>query len=150
MAELRDLYQEAVLDHYKKPRNFGRLAHANRQADGHNPLCGDKLSIFIEIESSVVRDISFIGTGCAISIASASMMTESLKGKTESQARAIIERFEKLMTDSPQSQEDLDVLGELAAFSGVRGYPVRAKCAALAFHTLRAALGGSSQTVATE
>jgi nitrogen fixation protein NifU and related proteins len=150
MAELRDLYQETVLDHYKKPRNFRRLTHANRQADGHNPLCGDKLSVFIQIENGVVQDISFIGAGCAISTASASMMTESLKGKTESQARTIYERFQQLMTNHSQSQVDPEDLGELAVFSGVREYPVRAKCAILAWHTLRAALEGTKETVETE
>jgi nitrogen fixation protein NifU and related proteins len=150
MAELRELYLETVLDHYKKPRNFGRLAHANRQADGHNPLCGDKLSIFIQIEDGVVQDIGFIGAGCAISTASASMMTESLKGKTELQVKALYELFQHLVTNNSESPVDSEVLGELAVFSGVRDYPVRAKCATLAWHTLRAALEGTTGTVATE
>jgi nitrogen fixation protein NifU and related proteins len=150
MAELRDLYQETVLDHYKKPRNFRRLVHANRQADGQNPLCGDKVSVFIQIENGVVQDISFIGAGCAISTASASMMTENLKGKTESQAKAIYERFQQLVTDIAQPPLDPETLGELTVFSGVREYPVRAKCAMLAWHTLRAALEGNKETVETE
>jgi nitrogen fixation protein NifU and related proteins len=150
MAELRDLYQETVLDHYKKPRNFRRLAHCNRQADGQNPLCGDKLSVFVQIKNGVVQDISFIGAGCAISTASASMMTERLKGKTESQVKAIYDRFQQLVTGIAQPPLDPETLGELTVFSGVREYPVRAKCAMLAWHTLRAALEGTKETVATE
>ncbi len=150
MGDLRDLYQEVILDHHKKPRNFHRLEHANRQADGYNPLCGDKLSVFIQIENGVVKDIGFIGAGCAISTASASMMTESLKGKTESEARAIFERFHKLVTNHSDSPPDPATMGKLAVFSGVREYPVRVKCATLAWHTMRAALEGKGETVATE
>jgi nitrogen fixation protein NifU and related proteins len=150
MADLRDLYQEVILDHHKKPRNFHKLEHANRQADGYNPLCGDKLSVFLQIENGVVKDIAFIGTGCAISTASASMMTESLKGKSESEARAIFERFHQLVTNHSESTPDLATLGKLAVFSGVREYPVRVKCATLAWHTMRAALDGAKETVATE
>jgi nitrogen fixation NifU-like protein len=150
MADLRDLYQEVILDHHKKPRNFHKLENANRQADGFNPLCGDKLSVFIEIENGVVKDIGFIGVGCAISTASASMMTESLKGKSESEAKAIFERFHQLVTNHSEVQPDPASLGKLAVFSGVREYPVRVKCATLAWHTMRAALEGSKKTVATE
>ncbi len=150
MADLRDLYQEVILDHHKKPRNFHRLEHANRQADGYNPLCGDKLSVFVQVEDGVVKDIGFIGAGCAISTASASMMTESLKGKTESEAKAIFERFHQLVTDHSAAQPDPATLGKLAVFSGVREYPVRVKCATLAWHTMRAALEGKKETVATE
>jgi nitrogen fixation protein NifU and related proteins len=150
MAELQDLYQETVLDHYKNPRNYRRLAHANRQANGHNPLCGDNLTVFIQIEAGVVQDISFTGTGCAISTASASMMTESLKGRTESQAKVICDRFQQLVTNNSESPVHPQALGELAVFSGVREYPVRAKCAILAWHTLRAALEGTRETVETE
>ncbi len=150
MAELRELYQDIILDHYKKPRNFHRLAHANRQADGHNPLCGDKLSVFIHIEDGVVRDIGFIGAACAISTASASMMTERLKGKTEFQIRVIYERFLQLVTKNSEPPADPEILGHLAVFAGVREYPVRAKCATLAWQTLRAALEGTKETVATE
>jgi len=150
MADLRDLYQEVILDHHKKPRNFHKLEHANRQADGYNPLCGDKLSVFIQIEDGIVKDIGFVGAGCAISTASASMMTESLKGKTEAEAKAIFERFHHLVTNHSQPQPDPATLGKLAVFSGVREYPVRVKCATLAWHTMRAALDGSKDTVATE
>ena len=150
MADLRDLYQEVILDHHKKPRNFRKLDHANRQADGYNPLCGDKLSVYMQIEDGIVKDIGFLGTGCAISTASASMMTESLKGKTETEAKTIFERFHQLVTDHSEPQPDPATLGKLAVFSGVREYPVRVKCATLAWHTMRAALEGSKEIVATE
>ena len=150
MADLRDLYQEVILDHHKKPRNFHRLEHANKKADGHNPLCGDKLTVFIQMENGIVKDIAFIGAGCAISTASASMMTESLKGKTESEARAIFEQFHQLVTNHSDSPPDPATMGKLAGFSGVREYPVRVKCATLAWHTMRAALEGNKETVMTE
>jgi nitrogen fixation protein NifU and related proteins len=150
MADLRDLYQEVILDHHKKPRNFHKLEHANRKADGFNPLCGDKLSVFIQIENEVVKDIGFVGTGCAISTASASMMTESLKGKTEAEAKAVFERFHQMVTNYSEPQPDPATLGKLAVFSGVREYPVRVKCATLAWHTMCAALEGTKETVATE
>jgi nitrogen fixation NifU-like protein len=150
MADLRDLYQEVILDHHKRPRNFHKLQNANRQADGYNPLCGDKLSVYMNVEDGIVREIGFIGTGCAISTASASMMTDSLKGKTEAEARALFERFHALVTNPSGTQPDPASLGKLAVFSGVREYPVRVKCATLAWHTMRAALEGSKETVATE
>ena len=150
MADLRDLYQEVILDHHKKPRNFHKLENANRRADGYNPLCGDKLSVFIQIENGVVKDIGFVGTGCAISTASASMMTESLKGKTEEEVRGIFGRFHQLVTNHSENPPDPASLGKLAVFSGVREYPVRVKCATLAWHTMRAALEGTKETVATE
>lgn len=150
MADLRDLYQESILDHYKKPRNFHKLEHANRQAEGLNPLCGDKLSVFMQIENGIVQDIGFIGSGCAIATASASMMTESLKGKTEAEVQAVFERFHQLVTDHSEPQPDPASMGPLAVFSGLRGYPVRVKCAILAWQTMRAALKGSPETAATE
>jgi nitrogen fixation NifU-like protein len=150
MSDLRDLYQEVILDHHRKPRNFHKLEHANRQADGYNPLCGDKISVYIRVDDGIVTDIGFIGAGCAISTASASMMTESLKGKTESEAKAIFERFHHLVTDQSGFSPDPSTMGKLAVFSGVREYPVRVKCATLAWHTMRAALEGSKETVATE
>ncbi len=150
MPDLRELYQEVILDHHKKPRNFHKLESANRQADGYNPLCGDKLSVYLRIEDGVVRDAGFVGAGCAISTASASMMTESLKGKTEAEVEALFKRFHELVTGQIPAGEDLSSLGKLAVFSGVREYPVRVKCASLAWHTMHAALGGSKETVATE
>ena len=150
MADLRDLYQEVILDHHKKPRNFHKIEQANRQADGFNPLCGDKLSVYMQIENGVIRDIGFVGAGCAISTASASMMTESLKGKTEGEAKAIFERFHQLVTNHSEPQPDPASMGKLAVFSGVREYPVRVKCATLAWHTMRAAMEERQETVATE
>jgi nitrogen fixation protein NifU and related proteins len=150
MSDLQDLYQEIVLDHYKKPRNFHKLENANRQADGYNPLCGDKLSVYLQVENGIVKDIGFTGTGCAISTASASMMTESLKGKPETEATALFERFQQLVTDRSGSQPNPEVFGNLAVFWGVREYPVRVKCATLAWHTMRAALNQQKETVATE
>jgi nitrogen fixation protein NifU and related proteins len=150
MADLKDLYQEAILDHHKKPRNFRKLERANRQAAGFNPLCGDKLTVYIQIENGILADIGFIGSGCAISTASASMMTESLKGKTEVEARMLFERFHQMLANHSNPQPDPADLGNLAVFSGVREYPVRVKCATLAWHTMRAALEGENATVATE
>jgi nitrogen fixation protein NifU and related proteins len=150
MSDLRDLYQEVILDHHKRPRNFHKLEHANRQADGYNPLCGDKLSVYIQLENGIVKDIAFVGAGCAISTASASMMTESLKGKPESEAREIFDRFHQLVTNHSDSPPDAATMGKLAVFSGVREYPVRVKCATLAWHTMRAALDQNPDAVATE
>jgi nitrogen fixation protein NifU and related proteins len=150
MPDLRELYQEVILDHHKRPRNFHRLDQANRQADGYNPLCGDKVSVFLLVEDGVVRDVGFVGTGCAISTASASMMTESLKGKTEAEVEALFRRFHGLVTGLLPPETDGYELGKLAVFGGVREYPARVKCASLAWHTMHAALNGSKETVATE
>jgi nitrogen fixation NifU-like protein len=150
MADLRDLYQDAILDHYKKPRNFHRLEHANRQADGSNPLCGDKLTVYMQIENGLIQGISFTGSACAIATASASMMTESLKGKTVAEAQSIFEQFQRLTTDPPSPKPDPASMGPLEVFSGVRGYPVRVQCATLAWQTMRAALEGHPDAIATE
>lgn len=147
MSDLRDLYQEVILDHSKRPRNFKRLECANCTAHGRNPLCGDRLEIFVEVEDGRVKDIAFVGNGCAISTASASMMTESLKGRTVEEARAAFERFHALLTsDSPGDPK----LGKLAVFSGVREFPVRVKCATLPWHTLKAALDSENEPASTE
>jgi nitrogen fixation protein NifU and related proteins len=146
MSDLRDLYQEVILDHHKRPRNFRKLETANRQAEGYNPLCGDKVSLYLEVENGIVRDIGFQGSGCAISTASASMMTESLKGKSQAEAESLFQRFHDLLTGNASASG----LGKLAVFSGVREFPVRVKCATLAWHTLRAALEGRQDTIATE
>jgi nitrogen fixation NifU-like protein len=140
MADLSSLYQEAILDHYKKPRNFRRPAGANRQADGINSLCGDNLNIYIRIENGIVMDIGFMGSGCALAIASASMMTESLMGKTKAEAIRLFELFDQMLTHRSNPQPDPPELGKLTVFSGVCEYPVRAKCATLAWHAMRAAL----------
>jgi nitrogen fixation protein NifU and related proteins len=147
MADLRELYQQVILDHHKRPRNFHKLDEANRTAKGYNPLCGDKISVYLKVEDGIVKDVGFEGAGCAISTASASMMTEALKGKTETDARALFEKFHDLVTGN---QQDGAELGKLAVFTGVRDYPVRIKCAILCWHTLKAALDERKDTVETE
>jgi nitrogen fixation NifU-like protein len=150
MSDLRDLYQEVILDHTKKPRNFRKLENANHQAAGHNPLCGDKVTIYLQVEEGVIKDISFQGQGCAVSTASASMLTESLKGKTQAEAEALFERFHDLVTGKSEAAPGGPALGKLAVFEGVQKYPVRVKCATLPWHTLRAALENQDQAVSTE
>jgi len=137
-GELRDLYQEVILDHNRKPRNFGKLEDANRKAEGHNPLCGDRLTVYMDLEGDRIQDIKFEGSGCAISKASASMMTSELKGKTIEEAEKTFHRFHRMVTES--DDEDIETLGKLAAFSGVREFPIRVKCASLPWHTMEAAL----------
>jgi nitrogen fixation NifU-like protein len=148
MSDLRELYQEVILDHHRKPRNFRKLEGANKTAEGYNPLCGDHVWLYVKVDNGVVQDIGFQGSGCAISTASASMMTESLKGKTEAQAEALFERFHNLLTGKQEA--GAPDLGKLEVFAGVREYPVRVKCATLAWHTLRAALAERHEPVATE
>jgi nitrogen fixation NifU-like protein len=148
MNDLSELYQEVIFDHYRQPRNRGVLAGANRTAEGYNPLCGDKVTLYLRIEDGIVKEASFEGTGCAIATASASLMTEALKGKTEAEVQALFGRFRDMVTSTaPVSAPDL---GKLAALSGVREFPARVKCATLAWHTLRAALRGENSTVSTE
>jgi nitrogen fixation NifU-like protein len=143
-SELRDLYQEVILDHSKHPRNFRELPEANRRAEGFNPLCGDRATVFLRFEDDVVKDLAFKGAGCSISTASASMMTEALKGKTRAEAERIFQRFHDLLTSDPATaaQNAAPELGKLAAFSGVCEFPVRVKCASLPWHTFKAALRG--------
>jgi nitrogen fixation NifU-like protein len=148
-SELTDLYQQVIVDHAKRPRNFRVLSGANRKVDGYNPLCGDKVTIYVQVEDGVVRDISFQGSGCAISTASASLLTEALKGKTLEDAEALFESFHELVTGL-QPAHDEPGLGKLAAFSGVCDYPTRVKCATLAWHALHAALEGDKPVVSTE
>ena len=149
-ADLQNLYQELIIDHYRQPRNFCKLDQANRHADGSNPLCGDRLSIYMEIVNSVVKDVGFIGSGCAIFVASASMMTESIKGKTIEEVTSISRRFQQLVSNSSESQPDSDAMGKLTVFSGVRGYPARVKCALLSWKTMLSALEDRHETVSTE
>jgi nitrogen fixation NifU-like protein len=146
--DLRDLYQEVLLDHYKKPRNFRVMEEANRHAEGQNPLCGDEVTVYLLMEDDVVKDVSFQGVGCAISMASASMMTASLKGKTKEEAEALFKQFHKMLTED--NGTDPEELGKLAVFSGVREFPIRVKCATLPWHTFHAALEGSREIVSTE
>ena len=150
MSDLRELYQEVILDHNRRPRNFRAIEGANRHAEGYNPLCGDRLSLYLKVENQVITDASFQGSGCAISKASASMMTDSVKGKTLSEAREMFERFHQMVTGHAGPAAEQGALGKLAVFEGVRQYPARVKCASLAWHTLRAALKGKSDTVSTE
>ena len=153
MSDLRDLYQEVILDHSRQPRNFGALSEANRAARGDNPLCGDRLVLAARVRGGTLEDVAFEGSGCAISMASASLMTEAVKGRTVAEAEAMYERFHHLLTgDEPAAA--FDELGKLAVFSGVREFPIRVKCATLAWHTLHAALergeGDEPAAVSTE
>ena len=138
MSDLSDLYQEVILDHNKRPRNFRRIEPASHHAEGHNPLCGDKLSLFMQVDGGVVTDIAFQGSGCAISKASASLMTDSVKGRGVAEVRELFARFHRMVT-TPVDQPVED-LGKLSVLAGVREFPVRVKCASLAWHTLKAAL----------
>lgn len=150
MSDLRELYQQVILDHSRQPRNFQKLEGANRRAEGYNPLCGDQITLYLHLVDDVIRDIGFQGSGCAISKASASMMTASVKGKTRTEAQALFERFHTMVTGGPNAHADHHHLGKLAVFAGVREFPVRVKCATLAWHTLHAALEGKDETVSTE
>jgi nitrogen fixation NifU-like protein len=150
MSDLRDLYQEVILDHTKRPRNFGALGSATHRATGRNPLCGDQLVLMLDIKDDVVRDARFAGKGCAISTASASLLTEAVKGKTTAEAHDLFARFHGVVTAPSDSQPDVSGLGKLAVLAGVREFPMRVKCASLAWHTLEAALAGASEPVSTE
>jgi len=150
MSDLSSLYQEVILDHSRRPRNRGALEDPSARAEGTNPLCGDELVLYVELDGDVVREARFEGQGCAISTASASLMTEAVRGKTRAQARELFERFHSSLLSGPGSDVDLDALGKLAALAGVRAYPMRVKCASLAWHTLNAALEGRSDPVTTE
>ena len=146
MSELRDLYQEVILEHSKHPRNFRTMEAANHKAEGFNPLCGDHFTVYVDMQGDAIQDIAFQGTGCAISKASASMMTQSLKGKSAGEAEQLFTKFHDLVT----GQGAEDNMGKLAAFSGVSEFPLRVKCATLAWHALRAALRGENEAVSTE
>jgi nitrogen fixation NifU-like protein len=147
MQDLRDLYQSVILDHNRRPRNFERPAGANREAHGHNPLCGDRIDVFARVEDAVLRDVGFQGSGCAISRASASLMTEAVKGKSIADVERLFEGFRRIVTCDARAPVDAAPLGKLGVLAGVREFPVRVKCATLAWHTLRAALeGGGSAT----
>jgi nitrogen fixation NifU-like protein len=147
--ELRELYQEVILDHNRHPRNRGKLEEPSGFAEGHNPLCGDNIRIYIHTDGNRISDVSFEGSGCAISTASASLMTEAVKGKTISEAEAVFLEFQKMVTTTGEAEEHPD-LGDLEVFGGVREYPVRIKCATLPWHTLKAALKGEDEKVSTE
>jgi len=149
MSDLRELYQEVILDHNKSPRNFRELDGADRHADGYNPLCGDKLAVYVNLDDDVLTDVSFLGSGCAISKASASLMTDAVKGKTLVEAQRLFEKFHRMVTGG-EDDVDQDELGKLAVLAGVRDYPTRVKCASLAWHTFRAACDDKHEPVSTE
>ncbi len=140
MSELSELYQQVILDHNKKPRNFHKLETANRTAEGYNPLCGDQLSVYLQVEDDEVIDVSFEGSGCAISKASASMMTQAVKGKNKREAELLFDEFHRMVTGRLNEESEPNQLGRLKIFAGVRDFPVRVKCASLPWHTLHAAL----------
>ncbi len=148
-TELDDLYQEVILDHGRKPRNFHKLPGANREAEGLNPLCGDHFKLYVKVDGDRIQDIAFEGSGCAISKASASLMTGSVKGKTVAEAERLFERFHTLVTEGPEKVQASE-LGKLAALSGVCEFPTRVKCASLVWHTLKTALENRSSVVTTE
>jgi len=149
MSELSELYQQVILDHNKKPRNFRKLENANHTADGYNPLCGDQLTIYLDLEEGLVKEVAFEGSGCAISKASASMMTQAVKGKSKAQAQNLFQEFHSMVTGELNEEIEENNLGNLKIFAGVREFPVRVKCATLPWHTLHAALNRQDQ-VSTE
>lgn len=151
MFDLKDLYQEVIVDHNRSPRNFGKLDDADYKAEGFNPLCGDRLNLYLKMDDNRIQDISFDGSGCAISVASASLMTEALKGKTRDDAEKVFHEFHDLVMDKKQGDmESLEHLGKLAALLGVKEYPARVKCATLCWHTMHSALEGDTTPVTTE
>jgi nitrogen fixation NifU-like protein len=150
MAELDELYQEVILDHNKSPRNFRVMANANRKAEGYNPLCGDHVTVFLHLDDKIIRDISFQGSGCAISKASASMMTAELKGKDQAAAEALFENVHRMLTGDQSDDQLAAKVGKLRILSGVCKFPARVKCATLAWHTVNAALKGESEPATTE
>ncbi len=150
MSDLRELYQEVILDHSKKPRNFGKLEAGCSRAEGFNPICGDSVTVYLTVEDGVVREVRFEGSGCAISTATASMMTEAVKGSRAEDVQALFERFHGAVTSDRDVEIDIDALGKLAVLAGVREFPMRVKCASLSWHTMKAALNGGSEPVTTE
>lgn len=149
MFDLKDLYQQIIVDHNKSPRNFGKLEDADRTLEGFNPLCGDRLTLYIKMDDGRIGEITFDGSGCAISVASASLMTEAMKGRTVEEAEAIFNSFHDLLTEDGR-EPDPDKLGKLSALAGVKDYPTRVKCATLCWHTLHSALQGSETPISTE
>ena len=150
MPDLGELYQQTIIEHNRSPRNFHKLADPNRTAEGNNPLCGDRMTLYVRLDGDVIGDIGFQGSGCAISKASASLMTGAVRGKTTADAEALFRSFHDMVTGGPDAPADPATLGKLAAFVGVRAFPARVKCANLAWHTLHAALRGSARPVTTE
>jgi nitrogen fixation protein NifU and related proteins len=150
MSAIRELYQQVILDHNKSPRNYHAMPDATRSVDGYNPLCGDHYKVYVRIDNGIIRDISFEGAGCAISKASASVMSSMVKGKTVQEAESLFGEFHRLVTGRPAGDDDIERLGKLAAFAGVSEYPARVKCASLAWHTMHSALSTDEASVSTE
>ena len=150
MSELDELYQEVILDHNRSPRNFRAMADANRKAEGYNPLCGDQVTVYVKFEDGIIKDVSFQGSGCAISKASASMMTSALKGKTEAQAYELFENVHNMLTGESNQQQGKNDVGKLVILSGVCKFPARVKCASLAWHTVNSALHSEAEVASTE
>ena len=150
MFDAQDLYQEIVMDHNRRPRNFGSIADSTSSSEGFNPLCGDQVTVFLKVSDEIVEDVSFEGVGCAISISSASMMTEGVKGKSVEEALIVFQAFRRMLTTTSDQVEDSEILGDLEILKGVSQYPTRIKCATLSWHTLQAALQGSGSDVSTE
>jgi nitrogen fixation protein NifU and related proteins len=150
MADLGDLYQQVILDHNRKPRNFRVIADANRKQEGYNPLCGDQLVVYLHVDDDVINDVAFQGSGCAISKAAASMMTTAVKGKTRAEAETLFDEFHRMVRGELDPTTESNHLGRLSIFAGVREFPVRVKCASLSWHTLKAALEGAERAVSTE
>jgi nitrogen fixation protein NifU and related proteins len=149
MSELSELYQQVILDHNKKPRNFRKLENANHTAEGYKPLCGDQLTVYLDLENDLVKEVGFEGSGCAISKAAASMMTQAVKGKSKEQAENLFQEFHSMVTGELNEETEENNLGNLKIFAGVRDFPVRVKCATLAWHTMHAALNKQDQ-ISTE
>ena len=150
MFDAQDLYQEIVMDHNRRPRNFGSIADSTSSSEGFNPLCGDQVTVFLKVSDEIVEDVSFEGVGCAISKSSASMMTEGVKGKSVEEALRVFQAFRRMLTTTSDQVEDSEILGDLEILKGVSQYPTRIKCATLSWHTLQAALQGSGSNVSTE
>ncbi|HXK58503.1 MAG TPA: SUF system NifU family Fe-S cluster assembly protein [Acidobacteriota bacterium] len=150
MSYFNELYQEVILDHNKRPRNFGELSEANSQAHGNNPLCGDRLTVYVRLDGNTIAEVRFKGAGCAISTASASLMTEALKGKTVEEVEQLFQKFHAMVTGKEMSEQSAADLGKLTVFRGVSEYPIRVKCTTLAWHTMLAAIHRSDETVSTE
>ncbi len=150
LDQIRDLYQEVVFDHNRNPRNFRVMEDANRKIEGFNPLCGDRITLYAKVIDGLIEDVSFQGSGCAISTASASLMTEIVKGQTEQEAEQLFELFHRITTGKNGDEVNLEALGKLAVLAGVRAYPARVKCATLAWHSLQSALKNDGETVSTE
>jgi nitrogen fixation NifU-like protein len=150
MSDLDELYQQVILDHNKSPRNFRAMENANRSAEGFNPLCGDRVNVYVQLEDGIIKDVSFQGSGCAISKASASMMTTALKNKTETEAHELFDNVHRMLTGECHGEADAEKIGKLVILSGVCKFPARVKCASLAWHTVHAALKGDGEPASTE